>query len=205
MKIDFTEFEAPIDGLTLSDWTRNESLDISPEHAALAGISVDQIDKEFEVAATTVDFQFTPDHRLEFPEASVVADVRSNNSLRSIQVRSKFLTSAEIVALAKPIIENWNLHSFEGPENEIDDESTPKKIDALAELENWRENQPDTIPSFLAQSDTNPFPGLWFFRLVANPSPDEDLLFVLSIQAFWHDAEFNKEHPDSTFWDEQMR
>ena len=46
MKIDFTKFEAPIDGLTLANWSRNESLDISPENAAVAGIALEQCDSE---------------------------------------------------------------------------------------------------------------------------------------------------------------
>ena len=107
MKIDFTQFDAPIDGLTLSDWKRSNGLEISPEDAALAGISLEDLDSELALAATNVDFNFTPDHRLEFSAASVVADVRSNNSLRSIRVRSEFLAPAEICDLAKPIIKNW--------------------------------------------------------------------------------------------------
>ena len=208
MKIDFTKFEAPIDGLTLANWSRNESLDISPEDAAVAGIAFEQCDSEFELAATTVDFQFTPDHRLEFSAASVVADVRADGSLRSIRVRSKFLTALEIFDLTKPIVENWNLHSFEGPEDDLTDEPATltdepatEKIDAITELKNWCANQSDTLPSFLAQSDANPFPGLWFFRLVVNPSPDNDSLYGLSIQIFWRDAEFDKKSQDSTFWE----
>ena len=209
MKIDFTQFDAPIDGLTLSDWKRSNGLEISPEDAALAGISLEDLDSELALAATNVDFNFTPDHRLEFSAASVVADVRSNNSLRSVRVRSEFLAPAEICDLAKPIIKNWKLHSFEDMEDDFDenldgdyeDAEPPKKIDAIAELENWRGNQPDTLPSFLAQSDPNPFPGIWFFRLIISSSPKNNSLYRLSIQSFWRDAEFDKKHQDTTFWE----
>ena len=201
MKIDFTQFEDPIEGLTLSDWKRNETLSISPEDAALAGCTVEECDKEFELAAIKIDFQFAPDRRLEFSASSVVADVRSNNSLRSIRVRSEILPASEIFDLARPIVENWNLHSIEDIEEDVENEIAPKKIDAVTELDNWRLNQPNTLPSFLAQSDPNPFPGLWFFRLVINPSPEDDALYGLSIQTYWRDVEFDQKQKDVTFWD----
>jgi len=37
--------------------------------------------------------------------------------------------------------------------------------------------------------------------LVINPSLENDSLYILSIQAFWRDAEFDKEHQDNTFWE----
>ncbi|MEM7784317.1 MAG: DUF3144 domain-containing protein, partial [Planctomycetota bacterium] len=200
MKIDFTKFEDPIDGLTLSDWTRNASLDISSEDAALAGIDIEQCDNEYELTSTEVDFQFTPNHRLKFDASSVVADVRSNKSLRSFLVQSKFLAAEKIFELARLIVQNWNLHCLEENDDE-DDENAPRKIDAIAGLSNWRTNQPNTLPSFLAQSDPNPFPGLWFFRLVVNPSPKGRSLYGLSIQTFWRDVEFDKKHKDNSFWD----
>ena len=201
MKIDFTQYVNPIDGLTLSDWDRNEGLDISPEDAALAGIAVGNGDKEFELPAMEVDFRFTPDHKLKFAAFSVVADIRSNNSLRSIRVRSAPLVAARIFDLAKPVVQNWSLHSFEGVEVNPEHEPAPNKVDAITELTNWRDNQPNSLPSYLAQSDPNPFPGLWFFRLVINPSLENDSLYILSIQTFWRDAEFDKKHQDTTFWE----
>ena len=201
MKIDFTQYENPIDGLTLLDWERNEGLDISPEDAALAGIVVEESDNEFELGATDVDFRFTPEHKLEFAASSVVADIRSNNSLRSIRVRSAPLGAARIFDLAKPIVHNWNLHSFQDDEVDPEQEVAPNKIDAATELANWRGNQPNSLPSYLAQSDPNPFPGLWFLRLVINPSLEDDSLYVLSIQTFWRDVEFDKKHQDNTFWE----
>lgn len=104
MKIDFTQFDAPIDGLTLSDWKRSNGLEISPEDAALAGISLEDLDSELALAATNVDFNFTPDHRLEFSAASVVADVRSNNSLRSIRVRTNFSRPRKSATWRNPLL-----------------------------------------------------------------------------------------------------
>lgn len=201
MKIDFTEFEQPVDALTLSDWTRNHDLDVSPEDASHAGLSSEQADSEYELTDVDVNFQFAPMRKLEFSAASVLADVRANNSLRSIRVRSKFLTPSEIYELASPVIRDWELHSFEETTDSEDVEAPDKKIDALTELKTWRDVQSDLLPSFLAQSDPNPFPGVWFFRLVVNPSPENDSLYGLSIQTFWRDAEFDDKHVDRTFWD----
>ena len=201
MKIDFTQYENPIDGLTLSDWERNEGLDISPEDAALAGIAVEERENEFELGATDVDFRFTPEHKLKFAASSVVADIRSNNSLLSIRVRSAPLGATRIFDLAKPIVQNWNLHSFQDDEVDPEREAAPNKIDATIELANWRGNQPNSLPSYLAKSDPNPFPGLWFLRLVINHSLEDDSLYILSIQTFWRDVEFDKKHQDNTFWE----
>ena len=201
MKIDFTQYVNPIDGLTLSDWDRTGGLDISPEEAALAGIGDEKGDSEFELPATEVDFRFTPDHKLKFAASSVVADIRSNNSLRSIRVRSAPLVAARIFDLAKPVVQSWSLHSFEGEEVNPEHEPTPNKIDAITELTNWRGNQPNSLPSYLAQSDPNPSPGLWFFRVVIDPLPESNSLYILSIQTFWRDAEFDKKHQDTTFWE----
>ena len=201
MKIDFTKYENPIDGLTLTDWKRNKDLDISPEDAALAGIAIEESANEFELAATDVDFRFTPEHKLKFAASSVIADIRSSDSLRSIRVRSAPLSAASIFDLAKPVIQNWNLHSFIDDEIDPEHEAAPDKIDATTELVNWRDSQTNSLPSYLAQSDPNPFPGLWLFRLVINPSLEDNSLYIMSIQVFWRDVEYEKKHQDITFWE----
>lgn len=202
MKIDFTQFDSPIDGLTLSDWEPNASIDVSPEDAVSAGINKEGGASEFLFEADNVDIRFTPSHEIQFGNCSVAAGIRPDNTLQSFRVRSLPLSADEIFQHAKPIVSAWGLHSFEDMESvEGNDDKPLKKADALIELGNWRDAPAASIPSFLAQTDPNPHPGVWFLRLVINHDVKDDSLFVLSAQAFWRDREFDEEQSDETFWE----
>ena len=208
MKIDFTQFENPIEGLTLSEWKQISKREISPEevaNAAEVGIILDELDHQYQIGKSKVDFQLTPEHSIVFDAASLVADVRSNKSLRSIGMRSISAGPSEIYELAKPIVQSWKLHCFEESEEAARGEAEPVKIDAIAELKKWRDNpEEDVLPSFLAQTDPNIYPGIWFFRLVINQDPKKDSHFIMSAQVFWRDKEFDQENlnmnEDKTFW-----
>lgn len=206
MKIDFTQFQNPVNALNFSEWDRNSDLDISAEDAALAGIELDQLGSEFWHGQAHINFRISPTHNLVFEASSLVADVRANGSLRSVRIHSDACEVAQVCDLAAPVVEGWNLHCFEQEADEqVDDEAVGEivapKLDAVAELESWRANPQDGIPSYLAQTDSNPAPGLWFLRLVINPSESSKDLFVVSIQVFWRDAEFDRQRQDDVFWE----
>lgn len=200
MKIDFTQFENPVNALTLSGWDRSLDLDISPEAAALAGVDLTQLGNEYLHGSASVDFRVSPDHTLVFDAASLVADQRANGSLRSVSIQSDACDAAQVCELAEPIIQDWKLHCFEEGDEQVNDDVVAAKLDAVAELANWRANPQAALPSYVAQTDSNPAAGLWLLRLVINPSEDSKDLFQISIQVFWRDSEFDRREQDEAFW-----
>lgn len=202
MKIDFTEFESPIDGLSLSDWKPDARVDVSPEDAEAAGLGDELAPCEFIFEAEQVDIRFTPEHEIQFGKCSVAAGIRPDNSLLSFRIRSMPLPADEIYELAGPVIKAWGLHAFDVAEMDSDEHDRPlTQLDALVELENWRRDPATTLPSYLAQADPSPYPGIWILRVVINRDFEDETLFVLSIQCFWRDRAFDDDDSDKTFWE----
>ncbi|NNJ27680.1 hypothetical protein [Alienimonas chondri] len=201
MQIDFTQSKAPIDVLNLSEWTPAPGPEMTEEEAALIGIDLERLDREYAIGPRSVDLQFTDRYRLRFDAASVVADVRGRDrSLRSIRVRSEPLSAEELFKAILPVVREWGLHAFEGMEEDVlapgesfeeeedwldEDLPEPTKIDGATALDQWRQAPPDLLPSFLAQTDPDPAGGIAFLRVVINPALESDSRFIASIQVFW--------------------
>ncbi len=206
MKIDFTKFDNPADAIDFAVWRRVREVDLTQEEIedfASIGCDPASLGFQYELPACDVDFVFAPEYRISRFVQLVVARFRRNRSLQALSLNSGPLGRDAIYEAVSELVRDWKLQSVDvtselEPENRW--EAVSSLVDGIAQLRSWRENPPDCFPSFIAQTDPNPFPGIWFMRAIINPSLDQADFFQLSIQAFWRDREFDDENADRRFW-----
>ena len=204
MKIDFTKYELPVDALRLSHWQCIVEEDISPKNS-----DVPWITRLYEIRPCKAEFKFAPKFEISIDTDLVLAAVWPNKYLNSIEIRGQECSIAEVVQLTKPIIEAWGLTCRELVA-QPDGQHVKKYSDAKSELAAWcakpdqwrcRNHEEDRAqieaairsgshPSYLADSATNPSPGIAFFRLMIFLSETNEALFSLRLVSYWRQLDF---------------
>ena len=210
MKIDFTRYTFPQDALDLEQWQRDRGVQLDVAEAKVVGIDRDalMIQSQYRWGPCEADIVLTPRHAIKLEVEGVIADFRPNDSLRSLRMQTAAMRPAELVPIARPIVQDWRLHAQGGQDplpdalaDEAQSRFTPEKLDGVQQLERWQAEPPNTLPSFVAQSDSDPAPGVWFMRLLILPCLEDDGNFVLSAQVFWRDPFSSPKSEDTAYWE----
>lgn len=205
LNLDFTSVPNPIDALDFANWVKSSDVEMTAEidDAWIENDNVGQTYNQYQLGPRHVELRVERDRTIALDAESIVANVRPDGSLQFLNLRTFPHAAQSIAEIARTIVETWNLHSFEETPDQ-DDESEPfkstVKLDAIAELEKWRIHPSDLVPSFLAQSDANALPGIWFFRITINPLIEDSSQFRISAQIFWRDQAFDNQQRQKAFW-----
>ncbi len=202
MQIDFTKFDKPVDALDLSRWTVREIDDNLADDEEIKTFYSESTETglTYEIPPGPIDFRFTPEHRIATMADSVSADVRADGSLVSIVVHGEAMEPAKLVPFAEQLVKDWNLHSFKH-EEDLPFGQEPAKIDSLQLLSQWVDDPEDVLPNFLAQTDANPMPGIWFLRVVINAAFEHEGQYIMSTQVFWRGQQLEEGQVDEGFED----
>ena len=167
------------------------------------------ITRLYEIRSCKAEFKFAPKFEISIDTDLVLAAVWPNKYLNSIEIRGQECSIAEVVQLANPIMEAWGLTCGELVA-QPDGQHVKKYSDAKSELAAWcakpdqwlcRNHEEDRAqieaairsgshPSYLADSATNPSPGIAFFRLMIFLSETNEALFSLRLVSYWRQLDF---------------
>ena len=159
MKIDLSSFNNLRDIFNLGAWREeldNAEMNVGPY-------------REFRFNQKSVDLRITPKHRISVENGTLTATTCTTggrNELHSVSLKIENLTPEESSVFAKPIIEDWGMHSRR--------DLYSIYLDGLAELINWYETNPKEI--FVAQTEQSTQPDTYWYMLVIQPVEDESKL-----------------------------
>ena len=159
MKIDLSSFDNLLEIFNFGAWREelgNAELNASPY-------------REFRFNQKSVDLRITPEHRVSVENGTmtvITCTTGGRNELHSVSLEIENLTPEESSVVAKPIIEDWGMHSRR--------DLYSAYLDGLAELMNWYETNPKEI--FVAQTEQSTQPHIYWYMLVIQPVEDESKL-----------------------------
>lgn len=205
MLIDFTQHISPLDAIRLADWKREDGPEFSEEDLQdLKELGWDP-DKdhsgEYVIENVTATVIVSQRYRMDVRAETLVAELREDGTLRNLRARSRGLAKEQLYPVAKQLIDDWKLTGLDEPESGDEDDDWVKSP-AADSLDRWlRDNRRSSmIPGFLAQTDPNPEPGIWFLRVVINEMLEGSGKHVMSAQVFFRDDAFDARQADDGFF-----